>query len=133
LGAQQVDRRVMITRDQHAIIVIGPFELRLQPRVVLDHQQWALFGPPTHRQLASFIPVASRRPTPASADGSRNAKQLPFPGSLVTSIAPFIACVSCSASKAPSPNPAALVETKGLNRSRSTKSRAMPRPSSITS
>src|SRR3546814_19892641 len=113
----------MVAGDQHRIIVIGPFELRLQPRIILDHQQNMLFGPPTHRQLASFITASALR-APASACGSRKAKQLPFPASLATSLVPPIPCASCSASKAPSPKPAALVEPKGSNSSSCTKSRA---------
>src|SRR3546814_13600233 len=101
----------MVARDQHRIVVISPFELRLKPRVVLDHEQSTLFGPrPTHRQPAFPISNAPIPCAPASACGKRSAKLLPFPGSLVTSIVPPIACASCSASKAPRPKPAALVE-----------------------
>src|SRR3546814_6191871 len=85
----------MVARDQHRIVVISPFELRLKPRVVLDHEQSTLFGPrPTHRQPAFPISNAPIPCAPASACGKRSAKLLPFPGSLVTSIVPPIACRS---------------------------------------
>src|SRR3546814_18605773 len=113
----------MVAGDQHRIIVIGPFELRLQPRIILNHQQNMLLGPPTHRQLASFITASALR-APASACGSRKAKQISLPASLATSIVPPIACASCSAQKQPSPKPDALGETKGLNSSRGPNSRA---------
>src|SRR3546814_7674105 len=45
LGTQHLDRGIMVARDEHAIILIGPFELSLQPGVVLDHQQCAQSGP----------------------------------------------------------------------------------------
>src|SRR3546814_4332116 len=90
----------MVARDQHRIVVISPFELRLKPRVVLDHEQSTLFGPrPTHRQPAFPISNAPIPCAPASACGKRSAKLLPFPGSLVTSIVPPIACASCRASR----------------------------------
>src|SRR3546814_17941662 len=76
-GAQQFQHRVMVAGDQHRIIVIGTFELRLQHRIILDHQQNMLFGPPTHRQLASFITASALR-APESACGSRKAKKRPF-------------------------------------------------------
>src|SRR3546814_7920721 len=79
----------MVALDQHLIVVISPCELRLKPRVVLDHEQSTLFGPrPTHRQPAFPISNAPIPFAPASACGKRSAKLLPFPGSLVTSIVP---------------------------------------------
>mgnify|MGYP000564821709 CR=1 FL=1 len=44
LDAQNTHRAVMITRDQHLVAVIGPFELRLETGVVLDDQQLAHIG-----------------------------------------------------------------------------------------
>src|SRR3546814_3385125 len=81
----------MVARDEHAIILIGPFELSLQPGVVLDHQQCAQSGP----ALVHVIPIFVTRASPpaaarASASGNHRVKLLPLPGSLATSIAPPI-------------------------------------------
>src|SRR3546814_1954257 len=91
----------MVARDQHRIVVISPFELRLKLRVVLDHEQSTLFGPrPTHRQPAFPMSNAPIPCAPASACRKRSATLLPFPGSLVTSLVPPIARPRCSAAKA---------------------------------
>ena len=98
-GTQQVDRAVMVARDQHRIAVIGPFELRLQPRVVLDHQQFARCFGAVVLHDATFIQSLPRPAAPPSpAAGSHRVKRLPLPGSLTTSIVPPIACAICNAS-----------------------------------
>src|SRR3546814_9379381 len=77
----------MVARDEHAIILIGPFELSLQPGVVLDHQQCAQSGPALVHVIPTFVTRASPPAAPrASASGNHRVKLLPLPGSLATSI-----------------------------------------------
>src|SRR3546814_8739285 len=119
----------MVARDEHAIILIRPCELRLQPRVVRDHQQCAQSGLALAHVIPTFVTRASPPTAPrASASGSQRVKLLPLPGSLATSIAPPIACAICSASNAPSPNPESFVDTKGLNSPSRMNARVMPQP-----
>src|SRR3546814_6745949 len=71
----------MVARDEHAIILIGPFELSLQPGVVLDHQQCAQSGPALVHVIPTFVTRASPPAAPrASASGNHRVKLLPLPG-----------------------------------------------------
>src|SRR3546814_18533072 len=96
----------MVARDEHAIILIGPFELSLQPGVVLDHQQGAQSDPALVHVIPTFVtraspPAAAR----ASASGNHRVNLLPLPGSLATSLAPPLVSPICSASNPPTPQP----------------------------
>src|SRR3546814_5730403 len=107
-------------------------ELRLEPGVVLDDEQLARRRGRSLGHDATFIHSSPPSAPFSPAAGSHSVKQLPSPGSLSTSIVPFIACASPSASKAPSPKPPSFVETKGLNSSSRMKSRLIPQPWSST-
>src|SRR3546814_14297395 len=107
----------MVARDEHAIILIGPFELSLQPGVVLDHQQGAQSDPALVHVIPTFVtraspPAAAR----ASASANHRVKLLPLPGSLAPPIAPPILCPLWSASHPPSPQPQSFVAPQGVNR-----------------
>ena len=90
--ADHIHGRGTVRGDQHLIIVIGPFELTLQPFVILDDQQPGLERG-IHARIRSMIGAASR-----SAPGRKRVKQAPLPSALSTSSRPPIAWMSARAS-----------------------------------
>ena len=110
-----------VAGDDHAIAVIGPFQLALQAFVVLDDQQDGKVGI-VQVGHARFRLGSARRLGGRQVDGEAAA----LAGRLSTVRRPPIAAISERASKAPMPKPPALVETKGWNRRLRMKSASMP-------
>src|SRR5690606_34754520 len=95
-------------------VVVGPLELRLQPLVILDHEQFR-FGLGHHATSGFRVCIACNRLSVA-ASGSRMKKRVPNPSRDSTSSWPPIARTSSRASNAPMPKPPGFDEWNGLNR-----------------
>lgn len=84
--AHRGQRRGAVTHHRDLEILIGPFELGLQPGIVLDDQQtWAIGHHATFRLCAD-------------ASGRRTTKRVPIPSRLSTKILPFMAFTNSRAS-----------------------------------
>jgi len=114
MQADKVDRLGAVRRRDHAIALVGPFQLPLQPFVILDDEQDGE-GEVGHAAILR-------------ASGRVMRKRLPWPGRLSTVRRPFIAVISDLASNAPTPKPPFLVEANGWNRRLRMKSASIPQP-----
>ncbi len=85
LGAQQLQRFLAIAGNEQLIAVIGPAQLTLEPRIILDDQQ---FGAQIGHQAILWrrFSAASRGGSAESlaAKGRQMVKQVPIPGVLST-------------------------------------------------
>jgi hypothetical protein len=84
--AHRRQRRGAVAHHRDLEILIGPFELGLQPGIVLDDQQtWAIGHHATFRLCAD-------------ASGRRTTKRVPIPSRLSTKILPCMAFTNSRAS-----------------------------------
>jgi hypothetical protein len=85
LGAAQLaDRGLPVAGDEHFVVVEAPLQLLLQPRVVLDDEQWEFLA----HDIAPEPTTCAAAGASTAISGNRIAKRVPSPGRLSTRTSP---------------------------------------------